>query len=123
MKRVNALIAKQVISVVEGKMCGYVLDLVFDENLKMFEGCLIADDENEGAFFLKRKDIFSCENDVLMIESESALDFEFLSSTNNPIGKSVYDEKGVFLGCVKDVATCGKIVKKIITNKCEIPQK
>ncbi|MBQ8909026.1 MAG: PRC-barrel domain-containing protein [Clostridia bacterium] len=50
------------------------------------------------------------------------LEFDISSIRNNPIGKSVYDTKGVSLGKVVDVQAAGKNVKKIITNKCEIPQ-
>ena len=123
MERVSSLISKKVISVVEGKVCGYVLDLVFDAGLKLFEGCMVADDENEGVFFVRKKDFFSYENDVLMVESEASFEYDIFTSSNNPIGKNVYDERGVFLGVVNEVEISGKNVKKIITNKCEIPQK
>ncbi|MBO5394770.1 MAG: PRC-barrel domain-containing protein [Clostridia bacterium] len=100
-----------------------MLDAVFDESLKIYEGCIVADDETENTFFLKRKDILSSGDDCVVIESSRVLEYDVSSSTNNPIGKEVYNERGVFLGMVTDVCVVGKCVKKIITKRCEIPQK
>lgn len=123
MEKISSIISKKVISLEEGGAAGYVLDAVFDESLKTFEGCIIADDETENTFFLDRKAILSQGEDCVIIESESVLEYDISSQTNNPIGKEVYDEKGVFLGRVIDAEISGKNLKKIITKKCEIPQK
>ncbi|MBE7073689.1 MAG: hypothetical protein E7379_01155 [Clostridiales bacterium] len=122
MERLNSLISKNIISLQEGKLCGYVLDLVFDENLKRFEGCVVCDDENENTFFLRRQDMVSVGDDCIVVEGEDKLEFEISSSSGNPIGKNVYDDQGWCLGKVVDVCVSGKYVKKIVTNKCEIPQ-
>ena len=123
MEKLSSLISKKVISLQEGKLCGYVLDIVLDEKLKTFEGCIVADDENESTFFLSRKGIFSQGEECIMIEGDEKLEFEISSLSNNPIGKIVYDTNGINLGRVTDVQVAGKNVKKIITNKCEFPQK
>ena len=123
MKKVNCLISKNVISLDEGKKLGYVLDVVFDDPLKTFQGLIVVDEESENNFFLPEGRIVSTGENCVMVESEMDLEFQILSSSNNPIGKEVYDEKGGNLGRVCDVFCEGKRVKKIATNKCEIPQK
>lgn len=123
MEKVSSLVSKKVISLEEGKSLGYVLDLVFDDMLKCCQGVIVADDENENTFFLSCKAILSEGEECVMVESERVLEFDISSQSNNPIGKKVYDEKGVNLGTVCDVVVSGKNVKKIITKKCEIPQK
>lgn len=123
MEKISLLISKKVISLDEGKYLGYVLDLAFDPSLKTFQGLLVVDDENEGVFFLPRKEIVSFSDECVMIEGEEVMQFDLFSSSNNPLGKEVFDEKGTNLGRVSEVEVTGRYVKKIITNKCEIPQK
>ena len=123
MEKISSLISKKVISLNEGELLGYVLDVVLDVKLQTYEGLIVVDGESENKFFLKRDYIISTGEDCVMIEDSQKLEFEISSKTNNPIGKEVYDGKGVFLGRVLDVEVSGKNVKKILTNKCEFPQK
>ena len=104
----------------QGNVVGYVLNLVLDEDVKNFLGCEIVDDESENSFFLNQKNIIAVGDDCVMIDDSANLELGFFSSSNNPIGKKIYDQKGIYFGRVIEVETKGKIVKKIITNKCEI---
>ena len=103
MERIKSIVSKKVISVEEGKLCGYVLDLVFDENMKQFLGLIVVDDETENTYFLNRKDIISQGDDCVMIDGENVLSFDISSVRNNPIGKNIYDINGINLGRVVDV--------------------
>ena len=123
MEKISSLISKKVISIEEGSLIGYVLDLVFDEELKTYEGLILVDEESEKTFFLKREDILSVGDDCVMIEDARCLEYDVFARSNNPIGKEVYDNKGACLGRVLEVEVYGKIVKRILTNKCEFPQK
>ena len=123
MEKVSSFISKKVISLAQGSVVGYVLNVVFDEKLKFFEGCEIVDEESENVLFLNEKDILSVGEDCVVVEDLAVLDLAFFSSLNSPIGKEVYDKRGVCFGRVIEVEIKGKQVKKIITNKCEILQK
>lgn len=122
MEKVSEFISKKIISIDDGNLIGYALNVIFDNDLKTFDGLIIADEENENTFVLNRKDIISVGEDCVMIDNANALQFN-ISSSNNPIGKLVYDCQGNMLGKVVDVEIQGKWVKKIITTKCEFPQR
>lgn len=122
MEKISNFISKKVISLDDGNLVGYVLNVIFDENLKYFDGLIVVDEESENSFVLKREDIVSTGEDCVMIDNSLKLQF-YISSSNNPIGKLVYDCHGNMLGRVIDVEILGKSVKKIITDKCEFPQR
>lgn len=123
MEKVSTFISKKVISLEDGNLVGYVLNVFFDEQLKTFEGLIVVDEESENTFVLNRGDIVSNGQDCIMIDNNLCLQFNISSYSNNPIGKQVYDCYGVLLGRVKDIELYGKSVKKIITDKCEFPQR
>ena len=123
MERVSGLISKKVISIDEGCKLGYVLNLAFDSLLKSFDGLIVVDDESENQFFLNTKDILSVGDDCVVVEGKEKLTLDVFSFSNNPIGKEVYDAKGTFFGKVQDVFVDGRKVKKLLTNRCEIPQR
>lgn len=123
MEKVSKFISKKVISLADANQIGYVLNIVFDEKVKFFEGLIIIDEESENSFILNKKDIQSVGEDCVMIKDSNALIFNISSNSNNPIGKLVYDTFGNMLGRVTDVEVVGKNVKKIITDRCEFPQK
>jgi len=122
MEKISSYISKKVISLNDGNLVGYVLNVFFDDNLKVFKGLIVADEESENTFVLEKEDIASKGEDCVMIDSSFNLQFNISSLSNNPIGKLVYDCHGNCLGRVIDVEVFGKMVKKIITDKCEFPQ-
>lgn len=119
MKKLNDYISKKVISLDEGNLVGYVVNLVFDDELKIFDGLIVVDEESENTFILDRQHIVSEGDDCVMIENSAKLQFCISSMSNNPINKDVYDGFGNILGRVKEVEAEGKFVRKIITNRCE----
>lgn len=123
MEKASKYISKKVISIDDGNLVGYVLNIIFDNNLKTFEGLIVIDEESENSFVLEKKNILAVGEDCVMIENTFVMKFDISSLSNNPIGKIVYDRQGNMLGRVIEVEILGKNVKKIITNKCEIPQR
>ncbi len=123
MEKISSFISKKVISLEEGNLLGYVINVVFDEDLKIFEGLIVVDEESENTFFLNKKGVVSSGDDCIMIDSSAKLQFYISSLSNNPINKIVYDGFGNMLGKVIEVEVQGKQVKKIITSKCEFPPK
>ncbi len=123
MEKISKLISKKVISLEEAKEVGYVLNVILDENVKVYKGLIIVDEESENSFVLPRENIYSVGEDTIVIENSAKLQFNISDNTNNPIGKLVYDSHGNSLGRVVDVELQGKTVKKIITNLCEFPQR
>ncbi len=122
MEKITNYISKKVISLDDGDMVGYVLNVFFDENIKTFNGLIVIDEESENEFALPRADIVSVGEDCVMIENSLKLKYN-ISSSNNPIGKLVYDAHGNMLGRVTDIEVAGRWVRKIITDKCEFPQR
>ncbi len=123
MEKASDYISKKVISIENGCVVGYVLDIIYDDDFKKIEKFVIVDDESEKTFSIIYDDIKSKNNECLMIENNNLLQLYFSENFSNPIGKSVFNKEGLFLGNVEDVLFCGKLIKKIITNKCEIPVK
>lgn len=123
MEKISSFISKKVISIEDAKQIGYVLNVIFDEKVKFFTGLIIIDEESENSFILNKEDISAVGEDCVMIKDANSLEFYISSLSNNPIGKIVYDCHGNMLGRVIEVEVSGKLVKKIITDKCEFPQK
>lgn len=123
MEKLSSFISKKIISLKEGNEVGYVLNLAFEEDLKIFKGFIIVDDESEHTFMLRVEKIKKISDECIVINSSSDLEFIIEDESNNPLGKIVYDKEGTNLGRVVDVVVSGKIVKRIITDKCEFLQR
>lgn len=123
MEQISKIISKKVISLEDASGLGYVLDVIFDDQIKTFTGLIIVDDESENSFVLQREDIYSMGDETVMVKSADKLMFNILNKSNNPVGKIVYDCNGNNLGQVIDVQLQGKTVKKLMTTMCEFPQK
>lgn len=123
MEKISSLISKKVISLNDANQIGYVLNVFFDDSIRFFNGLIVIDEESENSFILHKEDIYSVGEDCVMIKDKNMLEFNISSLSNNPIGKTVYDTHGNMLGRVIDVECAGKQVKKIITDKCEFPQR
>ncbi len=119
MEKVSNLISKKVISLEDANMVGYVLNVIFDNDVRYFTGLIIVDDETENSYVLARENISAISSETIMIKSAKDLQYNISSLSNNPIGKVVYDCKGNNLGVVRDVEIKGKLVTKILTTFCE----
>lgn len=123
MEKLSSFISKKVISLREGNDVGYVLNLAFDEELKALKGFIVVDDESEHTFMVRIENVKNINDECIVIYSNTQLEFYLKDDCNNPIGKIVYDKDGVNLGRVVDVIVSGRVVKKIITDKCEFLQR
>lgn len=121
MERISKEISKKVISIGSGNIVGYVLNVLFDEELKHIEGYMVVDDESEEVFLLSCQKIKSKSEECFMMDNDDDLEIYISSVFNNPIGKVVYDKNGLNLGKVIDIEHERYCVKKIITTKCEFP--
>ncbi len=123
MENLNGIFGKKVISLSEGKKVGYILDVSIDSKLKYLLGFIVADEESEHELFLPLANIVSQNEECVFIESSSDTQLMFDEFTNNPLGKMVYDRRGITLGKVVDLVILGSKIDKIITDKGEIKQK
>lgn len=121
MEKISEEISKQVISTNGGNIIGYIIDILFDEELENIVGYLVVDEESEEPLFLAYEKIISKSLECFMVQNENDLEVYISSLYNNPVGKIVYDEKGINLGKVKDVYFEKNKTKRIITDKCEFP--
>ena len=122
MKNIEMQISKKVISFNEGNLIGFILDICFDDKLKNFIGYIVCDEETGEELFLACEKVVAENNECIFINSAEDTEINF-SPSFNPIGKSIYDKKGVYLGKVKSVIVRGKVVDKLITEIAEIRQK
>ena len=122
MEKLSDYISKKVISLQSGELVGYVLNAMFDSNVKNILSFVIADDESEKLFTLDYENIKSHSGECIMIEGDF-LSLYLDEETFNPIGKIVYDAGGLNLGRVIDVILQGRQVKRIVTDKCEFFQR
>ena len=123
MEKVSSYISKKVISIEEGNIIGYILDIVFDESFTKCQAFIVVDDESENTFSLNRNDIMAVGEDCVLIKNAEVLEINIINQSLNPIGKPVYDKNGLLLGYVTDIILSSFNIKKIITTKCEIPLK
>ena len=123
MENLNGIFGKKVISLSEGKKVGYILDVSIDSTLKYLLGFIVADEESEHELFLPLANIVSQNEECVFIENSSDTQLMFDEFTNNPLGKMVYDRRGITLGKVVDLVILGSKIDKIITDKGEIKQK
>ena len=123
MEKISSYISKNVITLDEGENVGYILNVVFDQNLNTLIGFVITNDESDKLFLLNKSDVKSSSEDNVIISSTDNLELILEEEENNPIGKQVVDCKGYSLGRVIDVLVQGRDVKRIITDKCEFFKK
>lgn len=112
-------ISKIVLSKNEGAIVGYILDIAIDFQSLNIKGYYVADEETEGEWFLKKEDISAVSDVVVLIDDSTKLEFV----TNKPksmIGKSIFDERGVYFGKIEDIKYHKFKLEKFITDKCEI---
>ncbi len=119
-EKMTNFIAKDVIAIDNGQNIGYVLDCCFDANLTKLVGLVVADEESEKENYLPVKDIQTIGEDCIIVESAYKLEPNYLGYSNNPINKTVVDDKGQFLGKVFDVELEKFKVTKLLTERCEI---
>lgn len=124
MKSLRSYISKSLVSIEEGERVGYVLDCVLDDGLKRLEGFVIVDDESEEEKFLPARKIRSENEEFLFVLNSFEVEFLTSETSNNPVGKRVFDEKGNDYGKVEDVILSDSFkLEKLVTNRCEINQK
>ena len=59
MENIKSFISKKIISL-QGEKIGYILNGLFDKQLKHFIGFVVVDEESEEEFILEEDKIFSC---------------------------------------------------------------
>lgn len=123
MEKISSIISKKVVSVSEGELIGYILNVEFDDYIKQVKNFIVVDDESEKTFLLSRNAIKSIGEDCVIVSSSQDLEICLDENTNNLVGKTVYDEKGCCLGKINDIILQGKYVKKVVTDKCEFLSK
>lgn len=120
-EKITNFIAKDVISIEEGEYVGYILSCEFSDNLKMLDGFIVVDEESEQEKFLPAKNIKIIGKNAIFIENLSKIELNLINYANYPIGKSVFDNKGNFLGKVKNILLNNLKPSKILTDFCQLP--
>ena len=109
-------IAKKVIAVNEKRCVGYVLKPHIDFKLLKKTGYIVVDEESEQEYFVALENIKKID-DCLLIESVNVLEYV---GESGEFRKKVLSTTGEDFGRVKDYVFERRVLKKIVTDKCEI---
>ena len=109
-------IAKKVIAVGEKRYIGYVLKPCIDFKFLKKTGYIVVDEESEQEYFVALENIKKID-DCLLIESANVLEYV---GDSGEFRKKVLSNIGEDYGRVKGYVFERRILKKIVTDKCEI---
>ncbi len=112
-------ISKQVISLEEKRVVGYVLKPLIDYKSLARVGYIIVDEESEQEYFLKNENIVNI-SDNLLIDSISNLEY---MPESDELRKHIISDTGEDLGTISSFMFVNRKLRKIITDKCEIDSK
>ena len=109
-------IAKKVIAVGEKRYIGYVLKPCIDFKFLKKTGYIVVDEESEQEYFVALENIKKIDV-CFLIESANVLEYVGDNGENR---KKVLSNIGEDYGRVKDYVFERRVLKKIVTDKCEI---
>ncbi len=112
-------IGKKVVALLEKKVVGFVLKPFINFRLLKKTGYVVVDDESEQEYFVGFENIKKID-DCVLIESSNAL--EYLGESGE-FRKRVLSVAGEDLGRVREYAFRYRVLKKVVTDKCEISAK
>ena len=119
MEKLSDYISKKIITIEEGILVGYVLNVNIDDSYLKVISFVVVDDESEKVNLLDTAKIYAISEDCIMIKSKQDLSFSLQEDFNNPIGKVVLDKEGKALGKVKDVYLDRFTIRSIVTDLCQ----
>lgn len=112
----TSLIGKKVISVYDGKISSYIIDILFSKkgNVSSF---VAIDEDNESEQIIEIKDIFKIGEDAVLIKNSTKIIVSGHNCKNIFINKEVFDINGSSLGNVLDIEIDNLKISKILTTK------
>lgn len=113
-------IAKKIITLSDGNVFGYVLDVCLDEHFEKI-GYYVVEEENEEIYFLPLAQIVKI-GDAVIVQTVEDLQY-FAGEKRGLIGREVYDDYGNFYGNVIRLEFVKNKLFKMCTDKCEIMKK
>lgn len=119
MEKLSDYISKKIITIEEGSLVGYVLNVSIDETYSKVVSLVIVDEESEQIFLLDISKICAISEDCIMTRSKQDLSFSLQEDFNNPIGKIVLDKDGKTLGRVMDIYLDKFNIRAIVTDLCQ----
>lgn len=114
MEKLSNLISKKVFSFSEGCFVGTILNVAFDERFNA-ASLIVVDDENDREHSVSYDKIVVSDKNVFITSTSdlSPVDKQY----ERIIGKSVFTNKGVFCGQVKDVYLSRKSAIGMVTDR------
>lgn len=109
-------ISKQVISVEDKKVVGYILRPWIDFSILKKTGYIIVDEETEHEYFLRKENILE-DGEVIVISSTNILE---VVNFQDEFRKKVFSYTGDYYGIVEKYIFERNLLKKIITDRAEI---
>lgn len=114
MEKLSNLISKKLFSFSEGCFVGVILNVAFDEKFNA-TSLIVADDENDREHSVAYDKIVISDDSVFIASTSGLLPVD--GQYERIIGKSVFTNKGVFCGQVKDVYLSRKSAIEIVTDR------
>lgn len=119
MHKASELIGKNVISLTDAAEIGVVANLYFDSKMTKLRFFRILDENSDEEFFAPFKEIVSAQYDAIVLRGSDALapDADAIPS---PINLPAFNQDGLRLGVIRDVALDGENVSGFFTENGEI---
>ena len=119
---ISKLLGKPVISIYNGKLEGYVKNVLVDKKLKKLVCLELFDDETQEEKLVEMKNMYSTNNDAIMLKNDEyvLLENTVFHDHINPIGFKVYTINGKYENRVKDLTFDDKLnIKEIYLQNNE----
>ena len=127
MKTLSNLIGKPIISIYNGKIEGYVKNLLFDKKLTKLCFLQFFDDNTQEEKLLNVKSIYSIGQDAIILKNSFEIILDTIDESNyiNPNNFQIYSVAGNKIGKVADITLNdkNKIENIILQDKTKLPLK
>ena len=121
MKTLSSLIGKPIISIYNGKIEGYVKNLLFDKKLNKLCYLQFFDDNTQEEKLVQSKSVYKVGQDAIILKNDADIILDTIDISNfiNPTNFDVYSLDGNKLGKVNDIAITdnNKIENLILNNQ------
>lgn len=102
MPSTNDFLSKPVISLKEGKNCGILTNMLFDDDLKQVKAALVFDQTESAYNIIDITKVIKTQNDAVVIQTADDV-VPYDGKVFNPINFDVFDTNGRHLGIVSEI--------------------
>lgn len=110
LKKISVLVGKPIVSIFEGKMIGYVKNVIFDDKINKIDWIEFFDEENENEFVISAKDVYAIDDIITIKNNDCVIPKNIVAlEEKNPINFSVVSVDGKNVGKIIDIELDDKL--------------